>query len=428
MDKIFRRVIRKGRLIVTDYDGTIYRYGDGDGDGDGEGGQLGIRFTDKSTARRIATDPSTGAGEAYMDGRLLIDPPHDVRDFVLFFMAQANRKPGSIDAPSPLRRLVDHAAARLDQINLRTKASRNVTHHYDLSREFYELFLDENRLYTMAYFRNPANSLERAQLDKLALIAAKLRLAPGESSGLRVLDIGCGWGGLGLYLNRHFGCEVLGVSLAPDQIKFANERAEAAGVADKVKFALMDYRDVTGQFDRITSVGMIEHIGAPHFSEYFTKTNHLLADDGIMLTHTIGRAKGPGTTDKWTRKYIFPGGYIPAMSELITATERTGWEISDIEVLRYHYAYTLAEWFRRTTLHEAEITALYDARLFRMWQFYLAGAEQSFRHGGLVNFHIQSVKRRDAVPMTRDYIGVEAARLSGLDATPDWHLERKAAK
>jgi cyclopropane-fatty-acyl-phospholipid synthase len=245
---------------------------------------------------------------------------------------------------------------------------------------------------------------------------------------MRVLDIGCGWGGLGLYLNRHFGCEVLGVSLAPDQVKFANERAEAAGVSGKVKFQLIDYRDVTGQFDRITSVGMIEHVGGPHLPEYFAKTRELLADDGIMLTHTIGRTGRPGTTDKWTRKYIFPGGYISAMSELVSACESARWEIADVEVLRYHYAHTLAEWYRRTCLHQAEITALYDARLFRMWQFYLAGAEQSFRHGGMVNFHIQTVKQRSAVPITRDYISAEAARLSALDEAPEWHLAGKAAQ
>jgi cyclopropane-fatty-acyl-phospholipid synthase len=292
------------------------------------------------------------------------------------------------------------------------------------SREFYELFLDEDRMYSMAYYRDPANSLERAQLDKKALIAAKLQLGPN----LRVLDIGCGWGGFGLYLHRHFGCEVLGVSLAPDQVKFANERAEAAGVAGKVKFQLIDYRDVEGQFDRISSIGMIEHLGKSHYDEYFAKCYALLADDGVMLTHTIGRAGPPGSTDKWARKYIFPGHYLPALSELVAASERTAWEVADAEVLRYHYAYTLAEWYRRTTLHEAEITAMFDARFFRMWQFYLAGTEQAFRGAKLVNFQLQTVKRRGAVPMTRDYMAAEAARLSALDEAPDWHLERKAAE
>ncbi|HEX4848280.1 MAG TPA: cyclopropane-fatty-acyl-phospholipid synthase family protein [Novosphingobium sp.] len=418
LDKMLRAVIRDGQLRVIDHDGSEHRYGDPAAD------PVTIRFTDKGAALHVARDPRVGAGEAYMDGRLVVEPPHDIRDMVLLVMANANRRKGGMVPPNPLKRGIDWIFAKADQINLRAKASSNVVHHYDLTRPFYELFLDEDRQYTMAYYTDPANTLERAQLDKKALIAAKLRLEPG----MRVLDIGCGWGGLGLYLHRHFGVEVLGVSLAPDQVAFANERAEAAGVAGQVRFQLTDYRDVTGPFDRITSVGMIEHVGAPHLPEYFAKAHDLLADDGIMLTHTIGRTNGPGTTDKWTRKYIFPGGYIPALSELVSACETTGWEIADIEVLRYHYAHTLAEWYRRTTLHEAEITALYDARLFRMWQFYLAGAEQSFRHGNMVNFHIQSVKSRSAVPMTRDYIGAEAARLSALDTAPVWHLERQGAE
>jgi len=418
LDKMLRAMVREGHLRVIDHDQTRYDYGDLSAD------PLTIRFTDRGAALHVAKDPRVGAGEAYMAGRLTVDPPHDIRDMVLLVMKNANRGNGSIAAPNPVRRVLDWILAKADQINLRAKASSNVTHHYDLTRQFYELFLDEDRQYTMAYYREPGSTLERAQLDKQALIAAKLRLEPG----MRLLDIGCGWGGLGLYLHRHFGVEVLGVSLAPDQVRFANERAEAAGVADKVQFRLSDYRDVGGPFERITSVGMIEHVGAPHLREYFAKTHELLAPDGIMLTHTIGRVDGPGTTDKWTRKYIFPGGYIPAMSELVSACEQTRWEISDIEVLRFHYAQTLAEWYRRTVLHEAEITALYDARLFRMWQFYLAGAEQSFRHGNLVNFHLQTVKRRDAVPMTRDYISSEATRLSALNPVPVWHLEKPAGE
>jgi cyclopropane-fatty-acyl-phospholipid synthase len=418
LGKMLSKLVRRGQLIVSDWDGTEYRYGDLAAD------PVRIRLTDKDAALHIARDPRIGAGEAYMDGRLVVEPPHDIRDMVLLVTANRGRGHARLRARNPLKRAAGWLFAKADQINLRAKASSNAVHHYDLTRQFYELFLDEDRQYTMAYFKDPANSLERAQIDKQALIAAKLRLQPG----MRVLDIGCGWGGLALYLNRHFGCEVLGVSLAPDQVKFAQERASEAGVADKVTFELTDYRDVTGQFDRITSIGMIEHVGAPHLPEYFAKTHDLLEVDGIMLTHTIGRSRGPGVTDKWTRKYIFPGGYIPAMSELVRACEKTGWEIADIEVLRYHYAHTLAEWYRRTTLHEAEITALYDARLFRMWQFYLAGAEQSFRHGGMVNFHIQTVKQRGAVPMTRDYMSSEAARLSALEEAPEWHLERKSAE
>lgn len=422
LDQLLRRLIKDGQLVVIDHDGRRWTYGDPSAQ------PVTIRLTDKDAALHIARDPRIGAGEAYMDGRLMVEPPHDIRDLIMQVMGNGTRSERTVRAPSPLRRGLDWMAWRADQINLRPKASRNVVHHYDLSRQFYELFLDEGRHYTMAYFRNPDETLEQAQLNKLALVAAKLRLVPGQCHGMRLLDIGCGWGGLALYLHRHFGIEVLGVSLAPDQVRFARERAEAAGVSGKVRFELTDYRDVTGQFDRITSVGMIEHVGAPHLPEYFARTFDLLRDDGIMLTHTIGRQSPPGSTDKWTRKYIFPGGYIPALSELVSASEKAGWEMGDVEVLRYHYALTLAEWYRRTCHHEAEMTALYDARLFRMWQFYLAGAEQAFRHGRLVNFHLQSAKRRDVLPMTRDYIRQEFARLAASETAPTWHLERQAAE
>lgn len=422
LDKMLAHLMRQGQLVVTDHDGREYRYGDSSAD------PVRIRLTDKNAALHIAKDPRMGAGEAYMDGRLVVEPPHDIRDMVLLVMGNANRPGAALQAPSGFKRVLDQLGSRLDQINLRARSSKNVVHHYGLTRQFYELFLDTERVYSMGYYRDPGNSLERAQLDKLALIAAKLRLGSKDGKPMTLLDIGCGWGAFGLYCHRQYGCEVRGVSLAPDQVAFANERAAAAGLADKVKFELMDYRDVEGQFDRISSIGMIEHLGKPHYDEYFAKTHSLLADDGIMLTHTIGVAGAPRATDKWSRTYIFPGHYLPALSELVNATERTGWEVSDAEQLRYHYAYTLAEWYRRTCLHEAEITALYDARFFRMWQFYLAGAEQGFRSAALVNYHVQTVKRRDAVPLTRDYISEEAARLSAKDAAPEWHLARAAAE
>jgi cyclopropane-fatty-acyl-phospholipid synthase len=416
LNRMLGALIREGRLVVTDHDCSIRAYGDPAAE------PLRIRLLKKRTAWRIARDPRLGAGEAYMDGELVVEPPHDIRDLVMLVMGNGAAMGHAVDAPSPLRRTADKALWRLDQINHRARASRNVKHHYDLSRQFYELFLDEDRQYTMAYWQDDCATLEQAQRDKKALIAAKLRLGPD----MRVLDIGCGWGGLALYLNRHYGCEVVGISLAPDQVQFAQERAEAAGVADNVRFQLIDYRDVTGTFDRITSVGMIEHVGARNFGEYFAKTNSLLADDGIMLTHTIGRTGRPGRTDSWTRKHVFPGGYIPAMSELVTAIEAAGWQMADVEVLRYHYALTLHEWYDRTTAHEAEITALYDQRLFRMWQFYLAGAEQAFRFGAMVNFHLQTVKRQGVLPMTRYYIGAEAARLMAAEPVPEWHLSQAA--
>ena len=420
LDKMLRSVVRQGRLVVRDHDGREYTYGSGPDE------PVCIRFTDRSTAWRIARDPRIGAGEAYTDGRLVVDPPHDIRDMILLIMGQPAS--GSVNPRNPLRRIADRVASRLDQMNHRARARANVEHHYDLTRRFYELFLDVDRQYTMAYFTDPANTLERAQIDKQALVAAKLHIPPDRGAAMRVLDIGCGWGGLGLFLNRHYGCEVLGVSLAPDQVRFANERAAAAGVADKVKFELIDYRDVTGTFDRITSIGMLEHVGARAYGEYFGKTRELLADDGVMLTHTIGRTSGPGGTDAWTRKHVFPGGYIPALSELVVACEQTGWQAADVEVLRYHYAFTLHEWYRRTTAHRDEIVRLYDERLFRMWQFYLAGAEQSFSCGGNVNYHLQTVKRQAVLPLTRDYIADETRRLIDSEPAPEWHLSRDAAE
>ena len=402
------KLVRDGQLVATDHDGRSYTYGDPAAE------PVRIRLTDKRAAWHIARDPRVGAGEAYMDGRLVVEPPHDIRDMILLVIGNSKRPGSNLKRRNRLKNLLNPVISRLDQINLRGRAANNVVHHYGLTREFYEMFLDEDRMYSMAYYRDPANSLERAQLDKKALIAAKLRLG----AGMRVLDIGCGWGSFGLYLNRHYGCEVLGVSLAPDQVAFANERAEAAGVSDKVRFKLLDYRDVEGRFDRISSIGMIEHLGKAHYDEYFGKTRALLADDGVMLTHTIGRTKPKGGTDAWNRKYIFPGHFLPSSSELSAAAERSGWEIADLEVLRYHYAYTLAEWYRRACQHQKEITALYDARFFRMWQFYLAGAEQGFRLGSMVNYQLQTITRRTAVPSTRDYIETEALRLSGLDQSP----------
>ena len=419
LGRFLKGLINTGQLQITDVDGRNYRYGAD------TAVPIRLRFTDKRAAGHIARHPALGAGEAYMRGWMVVEPPHDIRDLVLMIAAEAKAAKGHMGPPGSLRRAVDRVVWRLDQFYGRGRASRNARHHYDLTREFYELFLDEDRQYTMAYFADGQAGLERAQLEKKALIAAKLCLPP-DARGMRILDIGCGWGGLALYLNRHFGCEVLGISLAPDQVKFAQERAQAMGVADQVRFQLTDYRDLTATFDRITSVGMIEHVGARHFGEYFGHTFDLLADDGVMLTHTIGRTGGPGTTDIWTRKYIFPGGYIPAMSELVRAIERTGWQLGDIEILRYHYALTLAEWYRRTTNHAEKIVELYDHELLRMWQFYLAGAEQAFRTGGMVNFHIQSVKRQGVLPMTRDYIAAETHRLLKCEAPPRWHLASSA--
>jgi cyclopropane-fatty-acyl-phospholipid synthase len=414
LDKMLRRLMKKGELIVVDHDGKEYRYGAP------EPGRkaLRARLTDKGAALHIARDPRVGAGEAYMDGRLVIEEGN-VRDLVLLIRENAPwEKEGALKPKGPLRKSLSHMIGRLDQINWKTRSARNAEHTYNLTRRLYELFLDEDRQYTCAYYTDTSNSLEQAQLDKKAHIAAKLNLKPG----MKVLDIGCGWGGFALYLHRHYDVDVLGVALAPDQIAFCKERAEAEGVADRVKFELMDYRDVQGQFDRITSVGLIEHLGTPHYPGFYRHMNRLLKTDGVMFSHCCGRMGGPGTTDKWTRKYIFPGGYIPALSELVSEAEKNRLVVTDVEGLRFHYAHTLEEWYRRTVAHKEEITALYDARFYRMWEFYLAGAEAAFRYGSLVNWQLQYVKRRDALPMTRDFMYEEERRLRASEQPPQWHL------
>jgi cyclopropane-fatty-acyl-phospholipid synthase len=428
LDRMLRSLVRKGRLIVTDYDGSVREYGPGGPSNVGEK-PLHIRLTDKTAAAHIARYPRVGAGETYMDGRLVVEAPHDVRDLILFiaWCAQGDHEK-ALGAKGGLRQLLDKAAAKFDSFNDRRSARKNAEYTYNLTRRLYELFLDEDRQYTMAYYRDPHNSLEKAQLDKKAHIAAKLCLDPKTSSGKRVLDIGCGWGGLALYLHKHYDVDVLGVALAPDQIEFCRERAAEAGVADRVKFELMDYRDVQGQFDRITSVGLLEHVGTPQYPAFYEHTFKLLKDDGVMFSHCCGRAGPPGATDAWTRKYIFPGGYIPALSELVGESEKHGWEVMDVEAMRFHYSHTLEEWYARTVMHKDEIVAMYDEKFYRMWEFYLAGAEQAFRYGGLVNWQLQYVKRRDAIPMTRDYMVEESARLRANDVVPEWHLARQAAE
>jgi len=424
LDKFLKKAIHHGQLIVTDHDGREYVYGPGGSDyPEDEGGRPGpirIRLTHRKAAAHIARYPQLGAGEAFMWGWLVVEEPHDIRDMILFVTMNAKRL--GDDAIKPrgwLRKLGQRAIAALDGINLRTSARKNAEHTYNLTRELYERFLDEDRQYTMAYYRDPSHSLEKAQLDKKAHLAAKLYLKPG----MRVLDIGCGWGGFALYLHQMYGVEVLGVALAPDQIAFCKERAAALGVADKVKFALKDYRDVTGEFDRISSVGLLEHVGTVHYPQFFEHTHRLLKPDGVMISHCCGRAGPPGFTDAWTRKYIFPGGYIPALSEIVTQSEKAGWQVMDVEAMRFHYSLTLKEWYRRTVMHREQITAMYDEQFYRMWLFYLAGAEQSFRNGMMVNWQVQYVKDRRAIPMTRDYIHEESARLRSLADVPRWRFE-----
>jgi cyclopropane-fatty-acyl-phospholipid synthase len=427
LDKFLKKAINHGQLIVTDHDGKEYVYGSDPGSyPELEGGKPGpvrIRLTHPKAAKHIARYPQLGAGEAFMWEWLVVEEPHDIRDMILLVTMNAKRLgEESLKPQTPLRKLGQKLIASIDGINLRASAAKNAEHTYNLTRELYERFLDEDRQYTMAYYREEdpsSTSLEQAQMDKKAHLAAKMCLKPG----MKVLDIGCGWGSFALYLHKMYGVEVTGVALAKDQIAFCKERAEAEGVADKVQFHLMDYRDVEGKFDRISSVGLLEHVGTIHYPQFFEHTHRLLKPGGVMISHCCGRAGPPGFTDAWTRKYIFPGGYIPALSELVSQSERYGWQVMDVEAMRFHYSYTLEEWYKRTVMHREEITAMYDEQFYRMWLFYLAGAEQSFRNGTMVNWQIQYVKDRAAVPMTREYITEESARLRAKAEVQPWRFD-----
>jgi cyclopropane-fatty-acyl-phospholipid synthase len=396
IDRFFARFVKRGQITVTYADGTIKTFGTPDPTLK----SVAVRFTDKGAPGAIVRNPALGAAEAFMDGRLVIDQG-DIRDLVNLLKGNTPWEKGDALKPSLPIKLLDKVVHRVDRVNMARRSKKNVAHHYDLSDRLYDLFLDADRQYSCAYFTDPANSLEQAQGDKKAHIAAKLLLKPG----MRVLDIGCGWGGMALYLHEKTGAEVLGVTLSEEQLKVARRRAEEAGVADKVKFELIDYRAVTGQFDRIVSVGMFEHVGPAHYKAFFRKCRELLTADGVMLLHTIGRMGVPGVTDTFTTKYIFPGGYNPALSEIVRGYEGTKLFPTDLEVLRVHYAMTIDLWYDRTVAAKDAIVALYDERFYRMWTFYLAGAAAAFRTGGMVNYQVQLAKSRYAVPLTRDYIG-----------------------
>jgi cyclopropane-fatty-acyl-phospholipid synthase len=363
--------------------------------------QVTLRFADGRVARDIIRNPRLGFGEAWLDGRICFEEG-DIAAFLTLFRKNASWENGGegLTPKGLLRRAGSEALARLDRFNWERKSRRNVAHHYDLEGRLFDLFLDADRQYSCAYFTDPANSLDQAQADKKAHIAAKLALAPGQ----HVLDIGCGWGGMALYLNRLAHVDVLGITLSEEQLKVARARAAAAGVADRVRFELLDYRAVTGQFDRIVSVGMFEHVGPRHFRSFFAKAKSLLSEDGVMLLHTIGRMGKPSTTDPFTAKYLFPGGYNPSLSEVVAASEKARLILTDVEVLRLHYAQTLDIWLEHTHAARDEIIRLYDDRFFRLWEFYLAGASGAFRYGGLVNFQLQYARNRHALPITRDYM------------------------
>jgi len=390
------RIIRDGDLRVRLPSGETLRLGDG------LGVPVAVAITSRAWLARIAANPSMALGEAYMDGGLVMETGsiHDLVDLI-----------GRNAKHRPLKRAGALSRWWLDrrlQANARAAARRNVAHHYDLSVDFYRRFLDPDLQYSCAYFAEPGMTLEEAQAAKKQHIAAKLLLRPGQ----KVLDIGCGWGGLGLSLARAADVEVEGITLSTEQLATARRRAEAAGLASRARFSLTDYRDVAGPYDRIVSVGMFEHVGRPNFQAYFDQVARLLKDDGVALIHAIGRADGPAFTQPWIAKYIFPGGYIPALSEVLPCVERAGLIVADIEILRLHYAETLRCWRERFAAQRETIAALNDERFCRMWEFYLSISELAFRYRGHMVFQLQLAKRVDAAPITRDYMAYADPRMA----------------
>jgi cyclopropane-fatty-acyl-phospholipid synthase len=391
-----QKVIRDGDLSVRRPSGEVLRLGDGTGP------PVAVAITSSWWVARLATYPSMALGEAYMNGGLVMETGsiHDLVDLI-----------GRNAQHRPLKRAGPLARWWLDrrlQMNARAAARRNVAHHYDLSVDFYRRFLDPDLQYSCAYFARPDMSLEEAQIAKKQHLAAKLLLAPG----LRVLDIGCGWGGLGLSLARAAEVEVEGITLSAEQLATAHWRAETSGLADRARFSLTDYRDLTRPYDRIVSVGMFEHVGRPNYQTYFDQVARLLKDDGVAVIHSIGRAEGPAFNQPWVEKYIFPGGYIPALSEVLPCVERAGLIVADIEILRLHYAETLRCWRERFAAQRAEIARMYDERFCRMWEFYLSISELAFRYRGHMVFQLQLAKRVDAAPITRDYMARSDPRIA----------------
>ena len=385
------KMVRYGNVVFETADGITHRFGDG------AGPLLGVKLTDKTAERELLMNPALTFGELFMDGRLVVTHGtlYDVIECGARNLAEMNSLPW-VEAIEKMR----VTFRSVHQRNDRRRARRNISHHYDLDANFYRMFLDPDMQYSCAYFEREGASLEEAQLAKKRHIVSKLLVEKGQS----VLDIGCGFGGLALYCAGVAGARATGVTLSEEQLQVARQRAEASGFADRLDFRLQDYRDVTEKFDRIVSVGMFEHVGVNRYDEYFRGVKRLMKDDGVAVIHSIGRNSTPGATNPWIRRYIFPGGYIPAMSEVLPAIERAGLYVTDIEVLRLHYAETLREWRRRFMARRDEVKQIYDERFCRMWEFYLAGSESAFRVDGHMVFQIQLATRQENVPLTREYV------------------------
>jgi len=410
LDILLRRIVLRGSLQLIDADGIAHGYGDGGPP------RVSVRLADRRLERQLVRDPPLALGEAYMHGRLQM-VEGGIYDFLELILSNLESEP--LPSWTKSFNAARYLLRRLRQFNPSGRARRNVAHHYDIDGAIYDLFLDSDRQYSCGYFTEGAD-LEEAQLAKKRHLAAKLAIEPGQ----RVLDIGSGWGGLGLYLAKAAHCDVTGVTLSSEQLKVSRERAAKEGLNRAVHFEFKDYRKVEGRFDRIVSVGMFEHVGVNHYGAYFRKLRNLLNDDGVALIHTIGRAEPPTATNPFIAKYIFPGGYIPALSEMVASIERSGLVITDLEILRLHYAETLRAWRERFVANWDKAAAIQDETFCRMWEFYLAASETAFRYQKLVVFQVQLTKRIKSLPITRDYMykaergfveheGAERPRMAG---------------
>lgn len=391
---------RYGELTLIDAEGNrhVFQGKPTDGDNGPALRPVTVRIHDASIYRKLMVDPDLAVGEGYMDGKVTLEDGTTLRDlFAFYFRNQEGLE--SYGLQRILHR-IGFAVRRWQQSNRIGEAQQNVSRHYDIGNDLYKLFLDRNLIYSCAYFRSPDDTLEEAQRNKLRLAASKLHLKPGN----RVLDIGSGWGDMAIYLAQMEDVHVTGVTLSREQLQLASERAIAAGVADRVEFRLKDYRDLTGKFDRIVSIGMFEHVGSHHYDEFFAKINDLMPDDGVMMLHSIGSMEPPTTASSFYRKYIFPGGSIPSLSEVFASLERNKIWALDVEILRLHYAETLRHWYDRFVANRDKVVAMYDERFARMWEFYLNSAEMMFRGGSQQVFQLQLSRSRDATPLQRDYI------------------------
>ena len=404
---ILSQLVARGNLRVTLPDGSSFLCGDG------TGLPVAIRLADAGAVFGLVSDPEMQLGELFMNRRLIVEQG-TIYDFLALVLAGARGQ-----AAPWWERLLDqgrYLMRHLTTLNTKGRSRSNVAHHYDLDDRLYALFLDADWQYSCAYFERPDQSLDEAQLAKKRHIVAKLAVEPHH----RVLDIGCGWGGMCLYLTRTAGVrEAYGVTLSKEQLEVAQRRAAEAGAQQHTRFALQDYRDVQGRFDRIVSVGMFEHIGARFFQTYFETCHRLLDENGVMLLHTIGCSDGPNHPNPWLNRYIFPGGYLPSLSEMLPAIEKAGLIVTDVEVLRLHYAKTLQHWRERFMARRDEALALYDERFCLMWEFYLAMSQTAFEYQDVVVFQLQLVKRQEAVPLTRDYIAEREAGLREAERVAD---------